>query len=220
MPSSVQDSGGRSSGSELRRLNLYEVLQISPTATPEVIQAAYRALARTYHPDVNGSAEAASLMRQVNAAYAILSDPTKRARYDSMRLRHRRERRPTSASANVMRPTRSGAPRTSSVGSRPTVAPPGAVRLVAPVLHSGPPRIGRLLAAVVFVCLVIAALWFALWLVLGALEDEPGVAISSSDDYATVAARSSFGLPFDIISSAQAHRDGPAPMPVPVGHGG
>src|SRR5262249_26008902 len=70
-----------------RRVNLYDVLQVSVNAGPEVIRAAYRALAREYHPDVNPSPEAARHMRQLNAAYHVLSDPARRARYDTVRGR-------------------------------------------------------------------------------------------------------------------------------------
>ena len=63
--------------------SLYEVLMLHPTATIEVINAAYRALAKVYHPDHAGS-EGAEKMAQLNEAYAILSDKEKRARYDEI----------------------------------------------------------------------------------------------------------------------------------------
>src|ERR1700752_1294411 len=64
------------------RGTLYDVLQVSPWCEPEVIQAAYRALARTRHPDVNRDADAEDQMRRLNVAYQTLSDPARRARYD------------------------------------------------------------------------------------------------------------------------------------------
>lgn len=70
----------------------YDVLQVSPNATIEVIQGAYRALARTYHPDVSGTADAGH-MRQINAAYAVLADPVCRAQYDARRERSARVRK-------------------------------------------------------------------------------------------------------------------------------
>src|SRR5215472_4599646 len=76
----------------VRQLNLYEVLQVSPKASPEVVQAAYRVLARAYHPDVNTSPNAARMMRQLNAAYTVLSDPERRARYDAQRAHGWRSR--------------------------------------------------------------------------------------------------------------------------------
>src|SRR3954447_2318959 len=64
------------------RGTLYDVLQVSPWCEPEVIQAAYRALARTRHPDVNRDPDAEDQMRRLNVAYQTLSDPTRRMRYD------------------------------------------------------------------------------------------------------------------------------------------
>jgi hypothetical protein len=61
---------------------LYDVLQVSPWCEPEVIQAAYRALARTRHPDVNRDPDAEDQMRRLNVAYQTLSDPARRTRYD------------------------------------------------------------------------------------------------------------------------------------------
>lgn len=68
-------------------MNLYEVLQVSPRATHAVINAAYRALARDCHPDVNPSPDAARLMRQINAAHAVLMDPERRSQYDTKHAR-------------------------------------------------------------------------------------------------------------------------------------
>lgn len=51
----------------------YQVLGVSPGATDEEIKAAYRKLAKKYHPDLNnGSAEADAKMKEVNEAYAVL----------------------------------------------------------------------------------------------------------------------------------------------------
>src|SRR5437763_16543450 len=71
---------------------LYDVLQVSPSAEPEVIRASYRSLARLYHPDLNGEPEADARMRALNAAYAVLSDTDRRARYDSDQAWVRRAR--------------------------------------------------------------------------------------------------------------------------------
>ena len=62
---------------------MYEVLMLHPSATIEVINAAYRALAKKYHPDYAGP-EGAEQMAQINEAYAILSNEEKRARYDEI----------------------------------------------------------------------------------------------------------------------------------------
>jgi curved DNA-binding protein CbpA len=53
----------------------YEALQVDRRAEPEVIAAAYRSLARKYHPDKNASAASTKRMQELNAAYEILRDP-------------------------------------------------------------------------------------------------------------------------------------------------
>jgi molecular chaperone DnaJ len=64
--------------------DLYQALGVHPTATLEQIKAAFRRQALRYHPDKNaGSSEASERFKQVNEAYATLSDPDRRALYDS-----------------------------------------------------------------------------------------------------------------------------------------
>ena len=63
----------------------YRTLQVEPSADLETIRAAYRKLARANHPDLNPGPEAAARMRAINAAYAVLSDPARRAVYDARR---------------------------------------------------------------------------------------------------------------------------------------
>lgn len=63
----------------------YATLEVSPTASPEVITSAYRSLARKYHPDANPSPEANTKMKAINAAYDVLGDRNKRAGYDRQR---------------------------------------------------------------------------------------------------------------------------------------
>ncbi|WP_416210017.1 molecular chaperone DnaJ [Anaerolinea sp.] len=60
----------------------YEVLGVPRTATPEEIKSAFRNLARQYHPDVNKSPDAEEKFKEINEAYAVLSDAEKRAAYD------------------------------------------------------------------------------------------------------------------------------------------
>ena len=70
--------------------DLYAILQVHDSAEPEVIAVAYRRLARKYHPDVNASPDATEMMRRLNDAYAVLSDPRKRSEYDRQRYARRR----------------------------------------------------------------------------------------------------------------------------------
>jgi molecular chaperone DnaJ len=60
----------------------YEVLGVPRTATSEEIKAAFRKLARQYHPDVSQEANAEERFKEINEAYAVLSEPDKRAAYD------------------------------------------------------------------------------------------------------------------------------------------
>lgn len=59
---------------------LYEVLGVAPDASREALRAAHRERARRLHPDV-ASGDAAA-MRALNEAWAVLSDPARRAAYD------------------------------------------------------------------------------------------------------------------------------------------
>lgn len=63
----------------------YRLLQVDPSAFPEVVEAAYRALARLYHPDRALAPETEALMTDINWAYATLRDPEARAAYDRTR---------------------------------------------------------------------------------------------------------------------------------------
>jgi curved DNA-binding protein CbpA len=60
----------------------YKVLQVDSEAEDEVIQAAYRRLARKYHPDLTEAPDAASRMAAINAAWALIGEPAARAAYD------------------------------------------------------------------------------------------------------------------------------------------
>jgi curved DNA-binding protein CbpA len=61
----------------------YETLGVERSASPDDIQKAYRRLAKKLHPDLNpGNKQAEERFKEVSAAYGLLSDADKRARYD------------------------------------------------------------------------------------------------------------------------------------------
>jgi molecular chaperone DnaJ len=60
----------------------YEILGVNRDATPDDLKSAFRKLARQYHPDVNKEPDAEEKFKEINEAYAVLSDPDKRAAYD------------------------------------------------------------------------------------------------------------------------------------------
>lgn len=62
----------------------YEILGVKRGSTEAEIKSAYRKLARKFHPDVNKTPEAEQKFKDLNEAYEVLSDKTKRQRYDSL----------------------------------------------------------------------------------------------------------------------------------------
>jgi len=65
--------------------NYYAVLHVKPSASPSEIKAAFRRLAREWHPDVNDEEEAAERFKEIAEAYATLGNPIKRRAYDASR---------------------------------------------------------------------------------------------------------------------------------------
>jgi curved DNA-binding protein CbpA len=106
--------------------DFYEVLQVHPSAEPEVIRAAYRILARKYHPDHGGDARR---MMALNDAWDVLGDPVRRVAYDATR-------------ANPAGTRASDAVARSEAGAeRATTATPGsyAGAGASEATHAGPP---------------------------------------------------------------------------------
>jgi curved DNA-binding protein CbpA len=98
--------------------DLYEVLQVHPRAEPDVLRAAYRVLARKYHPDHGGDARR---MITLNDAWDVLGDPATRAAYDASR-----------APASQPGPEHQSA-------TAPAPAPAAAAQRRTDVAHAGPP---------------------------------------------------------------------------------
>jgi len=74
-----------------QELDYYDILEVSPKASIEVIEKAYRVLAKRYHPDTAAEnisrVEAEEMMKRLNDAYEILSNSILRADYDRQRQR-------------------------------------------------------------------------------------------------------------------------------------
>ncbi len=63
--------------------NYYDILGVSKNASADEIKSAYRGLAKKYHPDINKEPGAAEKFKEINEAYEVLSDPTKKSNYDN-----------------------------------------------------------------------------------------------------------------------------------------
>ena len=96
----------------------YDALGV-PSSAPEAdIRSAFRKLARQFHPDVNPDPAAPERFRAVVAAYEVLSDPARRAEYDS------RRRRSSGASGSAAAPGPAWGPSARSPRSRAATMPP------------------------------------------------------------------------------------------------
>ena len=65
--------------------NYYKILEVDSSASPEVIEKAYKALAKKYHPDLQEESQkksAGEKLKEINEAYEILSNPDSRATFD------------------------------------------------------------------------------------------------------------------------------------------
>lgn len=65
--------------------NYYDILQINQNASPEIIEKAYKTLAKKYHPDLQSEEnkkKSEEILKEINEAYEVLSNPEKKALYD------------------------------------------------------------------------------------------------------------------------------------------
>ena len=97
----------------------YDVLQILPTADQIVVRAAFRALAGRYHPDNDSDPAATARMAELNAAYAQIGTPDRRAVHDA------RQRHMAATPTVIVPPPQPAGPR--GIAKRATATPEGGV---------------------------------------------------------------------------------------------
>src|SRR3954451_9624597 len=92
----------------LQLIDYYKILHVDPEAHADVVKAAYRVLARLYHPDVEGGST--EKMIALNNAWAVISDESMRAAYDRSRaaLQPAQTPAPSSSRDSVRTATRTG----------------------------------------------------------------------------------------------------------------
>jgi curved DNA-binding protein CbpA len=86
---------------EMKKLDYYEFLQISPNADPDTIHRVYRFLAARFHPDNPATGDPEKFF-QLKSAYDVLSDPGRRNEYDSSYQRETPECTPLSTTVDFM----------------------------------------------------------------------------------------------------------------------
>ena len=77
----------------MEKNTIYEILEVSENASAEIIEKAYKVLAKKYHPDLQEESQkvnSENKMKQINEAYEVLGNPEKRKEYD-MKLKKDRE---------------------------------------------------------------------------------------------------------------------------------
>lgn len=73
--------------------NYYDILQVNKNASPEIIEKAYKVLAKKYHPDLQpeeNKKQSEEIFKKINEAYEVLSNPEKKQAYDESLLERER----------------------------------------------------------------------------------------------------------------------------------
>jgi ribosomal protein L40E len=133
--------------------DVYRLLQVGPSAQPDEIMVAIRRLARTFHPDHNGSPRATEEMQVVNAVRNLLIDPQARSTYDRARYRfltenaaRRRREAPLAARSGVKLPAHRM--RTRPIASRIVLTGRALLAAFRAILDAFAPARGRLLTTI------------------------------------------------------------------------
>ncbi len=82
--------------------NYYDILQVNKNASSEIIEKAYKVLAKKYHPDLQpeeNKEEAEDILKEINEAYEVLSNTEKRHSYDASLLSEEQQEQTSSASS-------------------------------------------------------------------------------------------------------------------------
>ncbi len=72
----------------------YDILQVNKNASPEIIEKAYKVLAKKYHPDLQpeeNKKQAEDILKEINEAYEVLSNPEKRQNYNASLLQEEQQ---------------------------------------------------------------------------------------------------------------------------------
>jgi hypothetical protein len=147
--------------------NPYKILQVDQEASPEVIEAAFRRLAKMNHPDVSSGRDAVERMAGINTAHDLLEDPVSRRSIDQDLARQETDHRPRTADARPSTPSATPPP-TEDPAPQPVDYEPSPARRAASTAeprapwHETPKRDGqaqRVIAVITFLVFVVTPLF-------------------------------------------------------------
>lgn len=85
----------------MQTIDYYRILQVHYQAEQEIIESAYKRLARKYHPDSNPMNNSDDMMQLINEAYSILSDPVKRKEYNRIAVTNHQDNTNSDSNTNT-----------------------------------------------------------------------------------------------------------------------